>query len=235
MGAPMGFEEKLAAEWAIKIRALHEGKAAKAPSAAAVPPSPTPPPTIVPSPVKPVEVSAPKVQAFKTESTRKMTKRRLALLANEDDAELVYDRPKTRGDCLTMERPCPFVSCKHHLYLDVMSSGSIHFNFPDLEVWELIDTCSLDVAEEGDVPRPGSGEGEGATLEQISLLFGITRERIRQIEVAALAKLQRKARVLRDFADGYGVSPTRIKRATDDDADVDNDDNEDEGQNDDET
>src|SRR3954454_13361241 len=29
------------------------------------------------------------------------------------------DRPLTREECKSMPRPCPFVSCSHHLYLDV--------------------------------------------------------------------------------------------------------------------
>src|SRR4029077_6719314 len=28
------------------------------------------------------------------------------------------ERPRPRGDCVGGERPCPFVSCAHHLYLD---------------------------------------------------------------------------------------------------------------------
>ena len=41
-----------------------------------------------------------------------------------------------------------FVSCKHHLYLDVNpATGSIKLNFPDKEIWELEHTCALDVAE----------------------------------------------------------------------------------------
>ena len=34
-------------------------------------------------------------------------------------------RPKTRDHCLRMERPCLFVSCKHHLYLDVAARGGM--------------------------------------------------------------------------------------------------------------
>lgn len=34
-------------------------------------------------------------------------------------ALLAIPRPRTRGDCLTMPRPCPWVGCRHHLLLDV--------------------------------------------------------------------------------------------------------------------
>src|SRR5437899_5280655 len=53
------------------------------------------------------------------------------------------DRPQTRGQCKEDVRPWPYVACKHHLYLDVNpDTGSIKLNFPDLEVWEMAETCS---------------------------------------------------------------------------------------------
>jgi DNA-directed RNA polymerase sigma subunit (sigma70/sigma32) len=72
-----------------------------------------------------------------------------------------------------------FVSCKHHLFLDVnQETGSIKLNFPDKEVWELRETCALDVAERG-----------GLTLEEVGEILNLTRERIRQVEAAGLQKL----------------------------------------------
>src|SRR5690242_9520574 len=29
------------------------------------------------------------------------------------------ERPRTRGECAEGARPCPFLTCVHHLYLDV--------------------------------------------------------------------------------------------------------------------
>jgi len=89
-------------------------------------------------------------------------------------------RPATRGECRGIERPCPFVGCKYHLYLDVSPRGGIKFNFPDLEVWELEETCALDVAE-----RPG-----GVTLEEVGAIMNLTRERIRQLEAIGLRRLE---------------------------------------------
>ncbi len=106
--------------------------------------------------------------------------------------ELMYprvdiERPKTRGDCKAEERPCPWVACKHHLYLDVNpETGSIKINFPDLEPWELQNTCALDVAEAG-----------GHTLDEIGEITNLTRERIRQVEVRGLISLQPRSRDLR--------------------------------------
>ncbi len=91
-----------------------------------------------------------------------------------------YWRPKNRSDCLTMERPCLYVSCRFHLYLDVNpETGSVKMNFPDKEIWELSDSCALDVADRG-----------GITLEEVGVIMNLTRERIRQVEVRGLEKLK---------------------------------------------
>lgn len=90
------------------------------------------------------------------------------------------DRPKTRGDCEDAPRPCPYVSCSHNLYLDVNpESGAIKLNFPHLEVWELAETCSLDVADRG-----------GITLEETGVILNVTRERARQIQAEALRRIK---------------------------------------------
>ena len=89
-------------------------------------------------------------------------------------------RPTSRGECREAPRPCPWVSCKYHLYLDIVpQSGSIKMNFPDLEVWEMTETCALDVADRG-----------GITLEDVGILLNLTRERIRQVEKSGLDKLR---------------------------------------------
>jgi hypothetical protein len=89
-------------------------------------------------------------------------------------------RPTTREQCRGEARPCPWVACKHHLYLDINpETGSIKINFPDLEPWELQHTCALDVAERG-----------GITLEEVGEIMNLTRERIRQVEVRGLLKLK---------------------------------------------
>jgi len=97
---------------------------------------------------------------------------------------LVYpsdvERPGCREECQGMPRPCPFVSCSHHLYLDVNpQTGAIKLNFPHLEVWEMAETCSLDVADRG-----------GITLEEVGAILNLTRERIRQVEVRGLSKIK---------------------------------------------
>lgn len=97
--------------------------------------------------------------------------------------------PQTRADCLQGEdaqRPCPYVSCRHHLYLGVNErTGSVKLNFPHMEVWDLPESCALDVADRGEM-----------TLEAVGEILNLTRERVRQLETSALEKL----RVLSELA-----------------------------------
>ena len=121
----------------------------------------------------------------RTVSMMRYAKRDLAAGAREFPPSIQeeYERPRTRADCLpggcNEARPCPWVSCTRHLYLDVNDrTGSIKFNFPDLEVGDLPETCALDVADRG-----------GQTLEEVAELTNRTRERVRQVEQRALAVL----------------------------------------------
>jgi hypothetical protein len=116
--------------------------------------------------------------------SRTIAMRRLTREERDEATRILSDiqavRPHTREDCRTAERPCPYVSCKYHLYLDINAeTGSIKLNFPDLEVWEMSETCALDVADRG-----------GITLEEVGDLLNLTRERIRQVEVFGLEKLR---------------------------------------------
>ena len=137
----------------------------------------------------------------RTISVKRMTKRELEmgrLLYPEVDIE----KPKERVECANGVRPCPFVSCKHHLYLDVSArTGAIKLNFPDLEVWDMNETCALDVADRG-----------GTTLEEVGAIMNLTRERIRQVEVKGLAKLQALGdmEALRDYVDEGPVGKRRL-------------------------
>lgn len=160
----------------------------------------------------------------RTISVKRMTKReleigRLLYPPSEDEP-----RPKTRAECLNGPRPCPFVSCKHHLYLDVsQKTGAIKLNFPDIEVEDMTESCALDVADRG-----------GTTLEEVGAIMNLTRERIRQVEVKALAKLDalNDMMSLRDYVDEGPVGKRRLpvlaqKKAIEEEHDGDLDDAED--------
>ncbi|MGC4088833.1 MAG: sigma factor-like helix-turn-helix DNA-binding protein [Polyangiaceae bacterium] len=158
----------------------------------------------------------------RTISVKRMTKRELEigrLLFPETD----YWKPRTRAECAEGPRPCPFVSCKHHLYIDVSPrTGAIKLNFPDLEVWDLGESCALDVADRG-----------GTTLEDVGAIMNLTRERIRQVEVKALAKLEalRDMMALRDYVDEGPVGRRRLPRLSQEElSDIDSEDDEDEAE-----
>ena len=82
-------------------------------------------------------------------------------LTTEETVEFMrLSRPGSREECKDGLRPCPFVSCKYHLYVRVDASGDLVPNFPGMEVWEMPFTCILDVADAG-----------GRTLEETALIM----------------------------------------------------------------
>ena len=93
-------------------------------------------------------------------------------------------RPQTRGECLGRPRPCPWVSCSHHLALALVSRA-----MSDDAILDVTETrsCALDVAEAG-----------GATLAEVGEVLLLTREGIRRIEASALRTL--------------AATPTRARR-----------------------
>lgn len=147
----------------------------------------------------------------RTISVKRMTKRELEigrLMYPETD----YWKPRHRIECAEGPRPCPFVACQHHLYIDVSpKTGAIKLNFPDLEVWEMGESCALDVADRG-----------GTTLEDVGAIMNLTRERIRQVEVKALAKLEamRDMDALRTFVDEGPQGKRRLPRLSPEDLDA---------------
>ena len=131
------------------------------------------------------ESNTPPKKRSQTLSTRRMAREHRKMRAR-GELTPVFDleHPTSRAQCVNMPRPCLFVSCRHHLYLDVNEeTGSIKFNFPDKEVWELEETCALDAADRG-----------GITLEEVGLIMNLTRERIRQLELSGLEKLRQFAK-----------------------------------------
>lgn len=92
-------------------------------------------------------------------------------------------RPRTRGDCANVPRPCPFVGCVHNLYLEVRPrSGNLKFPHGELEPDEVPphESCALDIAEREHPP----------TIEEVGRVLGITREWARQTFNEALLKVE---------------------------------------------
>jgi hypothetical protein len=124
-----------------------------------------------------------------TIAERRIGKRHLQLVAEElGDTSDLPPRPRSRAECKDGPRPCPFVSCQHHLYLDVGSKGSIKLNFPDLEPDQLEETCALDVAARG-----------GLVLHEVARLMNVTRQRVQQIEEKVFRFLRQRSSGLRDY------------------------------------
>ncbi len=121
-----------------------------------------------------------------------------------DDPLPPIERPRTRADCIHAPRPCPFVGCRHHLYLDVSRAGHIKLRFDGLDVDEIPETCALDVVV----------EGEAMDRQAIGRVLNLTRERVRQIEPVALAKL----------AERLGLGGRRLPLYTTPEEDEDGDD-----------
>ncbi len=137
----------------------------------------------------------------RTISVKRMTKREIEL-GRMLYPEIDYWKPRTRADCADIPRPCPYVSCKYHLFLDVQAkTGAIKLNFPDLEVEDMKESCSLDIADRG-----------YTTLEDVGAFTNLTRERIRQLEVRAMAKVKAGAEMyaLHDFVDEGPVGRRRL-------------------------
>ena len=155
---------------------------------------------VAPSPVEVPEVASDKEKdsrkRSKTIARKQMLRDRRRMMSQGTLPEILdYSRPGSRTECRSGVRPCLFVSCRYHLYLDVNPvTGSIKINFPEKEVWELENTCALDVAEKG-----------GITLEEVGDIMNLTRERIRQVEVSGLDKIRGGEDELSVFLDGQSI------------------------------
>lgn len=123
-------------------------------------------------------------------------------------AELAIERPKTRADCVDIPRPCPWIGCRHHLFLDVKHNGNIRkwVDCDDEDVAEVLcmmpATCALDVAEgRMAIDLDGSFEnigGMNVTLEQM----GVTESRVSQIAKGTVDKLTGELATEFDMPDG---------------------------------
>jgi hypothetical protein len=118
----------------------------------------------------------------------------LRVAAREEDHVMVRAvhlrvLPETRGECRGDMRPCPFVSCRHHLLLHVTSRGRLYAQgreyaqeMSESDVTGLLEaldampeTCALDVADKGE-----------HTFEQVAAVMGIdVKEAFRHYEIAA--------------------------------------------------
>lgn len=89
----------------------------------------------------------------------------------------VLPPPRTRGECVNAERPCPHLNCKHNTWGPMLADCS------DEALEKLpVDSCVLDVADRG-----------GHTLDEVGgVMGGVSRQRILQVEKLALARLKKQ-------------------------------------------
>lgn len=123
-------------------------------------------------------------------------------------------RPQTRADCVSAPRPCPWVSCRHHMLIhDIYDNGQIRINRATAESRKLDDTdpvfwsdddvaaaieslphsCSLDAAilgrirKEREVREVVEAESVADAVEQLALAIPQTPLplQVGSVEVAA--------------------------------------------------
>lgn len=138
----------------------------------------------------------PSVAVSKTIYQRDLRRERRDLSA-EEGRELVaisLSRPRTRADCASVPRPCPYVGCRHNTYLDVTRAGSIVLNWPvepDAVPAEM--SCVLDLADRG-----------GMTLDEVASVFGITRQAAAAMEGKVLRCARESRPELAEFLEPEG-------------------------------
>lgn len=89
-------------------------------------------------------------------------------------------RPEIREDCQYVPRPCPWITCRHNLFCDVIR-GKIEQNAPTPWDMPAHRSCVLDIVEL---------EGKLNLKEIGREIYGFTRERARQIALVGLRKFR---------------------------------------------
>jgi len=140
----------------------------------------------------------------RTESLERATKKKLALwrqeVSEEELLEVERSRPRTRGECGSVPRPCPYVGCKHNLYLEAHPrTGNLTYLNPSLAPEEVPPekSCVLDVAD----TNP-----DGMSYDDIADVIGVSRERVRQLLEIAGSAMRKAAgsELLEELCDSPG-------------------------------
>ncbi len=123
----------------------------------------------------------------------------------------VLERPRTVGECRDAIRPCPYVSCRFHLLVDVDDRGRIHLRTPGQRSVVLAEDAPAEVVDaaidaaveswaSAETPPPSClideiERNHDHSREKVGKILGISVERVRQIEAGAMARVLLKQRV----------------------------------------
>ena len=120
----------------------------------------------------------------------------LALRLEPEDDSPTLQKPRTRGECANVPRPCPFASCAHNLLLKIgtpdvqnlvkskqLALVQTRWGHEDFEL--LKESCALDFADRGE-----------HTDEEIGEALNVTGEAVRQTIKKALIKLEARPKTL---------------------------------------
>lgn len=95
-------------------------------------------------------------------------------LLRQPTTNAAWDRPQRYQDCLpggiNAARPCPWVSCRSHLYLYVSRKGGVKPSRPNTDLMDLPFTCLNDAlrAADGKMTNEAVAEAEGITHQRVS-------------------------------------------------------------------
>ena len=136
------------------------------------------------------------------------------------------ERPRKRGECMTMPRPCPFVSCKHHtaidghtrkgppgeqkrIHLRIMVPGGTEDEIAE-SIVRMHHTCVLDIADGygGDMGECWVGVPD-EVVEHVDVMAAALNMPRRTVEVTLEKGQRRLGEAMKDAQVDYNMQPTR--------------------------
>lgn len=99
--------------------------------------------------------------------------------------------PESRSECAGGARPCPYVTCRYHLLLDIGEGGRLlkarDFDEGDADgiaeaLREMPETCALDVADRGSTISRVIGDAMGVRRDTVEMLISGALQSIRDGE-----------------------------------------------------
>ena len=100
-----------------------------------------------------------------------------------DDEAAMTARPKTRAECANVPRPCPYVSCRYNMALDVTETGLLQ-QHKDVDDMPPSQSCALDIAD--------TERSEKETAQ----ILGVTEQRVGQIVRCAINRLKHSRKLV---------------------------------------